>query len=158
VSKRQCKGTNKAGEPCGAAPLVGSDHCLAHDEEARGSTGFGGPQPGSGRPRIPRKTELAIAAIYERIAEPIQVLFDACEAVKDSGSPDWATRRAAAVDLLSWGIGRPPQSMALTGADGGPIQLAPAVMDEARLQLVYSALDEGQPIELPVAVNGNGRH
>lgn len=56
----RCSGTTKKGKPCGARPLNGTDRCLAHsDEETRESVGFGGAQPGAGRPRVPTPVEIA---------------------------------------------------------------------------------------------------
>src|SRR5215218_7398656 len=52
--KRSCEGTTKTGEECHAAPLADSAYCLAHsDEEVREKDGFGGSQPGAGRPPLP---------------------------------------------------------------------------------------------------------
>ncbi len=57
---RKCAGTTKKGKPCGASPLKDTTFCLAHsDEEVRDSMGFGGAQPGAGRPRVSKPAEVA---------------------------------------------------------------------------------------------------
>lgn len=54
---RQCKGTNRAGEPCKAPPLKDSDYCSAHSPELpTGVQKFGSPEQGA-EPR--RKGSLA---------------------------------------------------------------------------------------------------
>lgn len=68
MSKRSCTGKTKKGKRCKAAPLKDKDCCLAHaDQETRESTGFGGSQPGAGRPRLPRPSEVAQQLIERNI-------------------------------------------------------------------------------------------
>src|SRR3954447_15987928 len=58
MAENRCTGTTKKGTPCKAPPLRDQDTCLAHaPEETRESAGFGGPQDGAGRPRLPRPHE-----------------------------------------------------------------------------------------------------
>ena len=140
ATKRKCTGKTKAGKPCQAAPLKGLDVCLAHaDQETRESMGFGGPQEGAGRPRIPRVSELLIAQVEERAEEVAEVLWDALEATagivirigdgKDrlETGPDHKVRIAAARELLDRTAGKARQSIELTGDAGGPVR----VTDEA---------------------------
>lgn len=68
MSRRTCTAKTLKGTPCKAAPLKDKDCCLAHaDHETRGSTGFGGPQPNSGRPRLPRPSEVAQQLIERNV-------------------------------------------------------------------------------------------
>lgn len=75
--RRRCKGKTKAGKRCSRAPLTDQDYCIAHAQrKEKDSRGFGGAQPGSGRPRKPTVTALlqeraagradVIDALYER--------------------------------------------------------------------------------------------
>jgi hypothetical protein len=66
VARRQCKGTNRFGEPCGAAPLTDRDYCSAHDPVLPVSTRFqGGAKPGGGRPPKPRVTDIMRQRVEE---------------------------------------------------------------------------------------------
>ena len=75
--KRQCKATTKAGKRCKAKPQSDREVCLAHDEERRASTGFGGSENGrlGGRPRSPK----AIDVLRERIERDIDKWLDPLE-------------------------------------------------------------------------------
>lgn len=79
---RCCKGTNKAGAPCGSRPLRGKDFCFAHDEESKASGRFGGPEHGKlgGRPRRPREIELIQQVAEEKKAQLRAVYVDGLEA------------------------------------------------------------------------------
>ena len=83
MGKRQCKGTNKQGQPCGAHPIGDGDLCISHsDRETQDRLGFGGPQEGSGRPRRPREIEL-IQEVAEEMREQIrQVWRDGIQATR----------------------------------------------------------------------------
>lgn len=71
MSDRACAGTNSAGDPCGAAPLKGKDHCAAHDPEAPASSRFGSPAQAreagrlGGRPALPKPSDIARRLIEE---------------------------------------------------------------------------------------------
>ncbi len=136
MSKRQCKGTNKAGEPCRAAPLVDGDYCLAHDEEARALTGFGGSENGSlgGRPRKPHavtilrerveaEIDLWLAPYREAVANAVVVVEYHGEAIV-TDIADLGARIMAAEKVLDRVYGRPTQSTEISGPGGGPISIA----------------------------------
>jgi hypothetical protein len=149
--KRQCKGTNKRGEPCGANPLKTSDYCLAHSEVARASVGFGGSRAGAmgGRPPVPKPTEVARQLVEAHVAAILRPHFKALGLMlnddltmtpldngalvfgesKDgdiviSAVEDLGAQIAAAEKLLDRVYGRPKQSTELTGAGGGPMEMA----------------------------------
>ena len=124
MAKRACTGTTKQGQPCKAAPLHDSDHCLAHtDEQTRLSTGFGA--PGTGRPCNPRAVDVLKERIEAGIDEVLKPLWDALtaeRAVVVGNGPtayvesvkDHPTRIAAVRELLDRGYGRPKQSSEVT--------------------------------------------
>lgn len=74
MAKAKCAGKKKDGTPCKAAPIHGTKFCIGHtDKETQRKIGFGGPQPGSGRPARPRATELqraVVEAAAEKLLEP----------------------------------------------------------------------------------------
>jgi hypothetical protein len=148
MTARRCQGNNKAGRPCGSPPLRGGDFCLAHDEVSRDSVRFGGPQPGSGRPRVPRSTALqrelverhAVAVVRPYVRAlgldidedgnvtqlargAIVVGRDKEGGVHASTIEDLGAQIAAAEALLNRVHGKPRQALEHTGADGGPIEL-----------------------------------
>ena len=146
MAKRQCKGKTKKGTPCKAAPLKDSDFCLAHaDEETRESTGFGGSQPGAGRPRQPRAIEVIRERIEQDIEQVVGPLFEALEAergvVVGAGEnatlemvADWSVRLSAIRELLDRGYGKPRQTIAHTGVEDGPpigVELSSDLADAA---------------------------
>jgi hypothetical protein len=135
AKRRRCKGTTKVGKPCRVAPLKGGDHCLAHsDEKTRDSARFGGPQPGSGRPRAPH----AVEALRQRIEDSIEAWIAPYEeAVKNavlhathegkvhvSDVPDLGARIKAAEAAFDRAYGRPRQVQEIVGAEGGPIRVS----------------------------------
>lgn len=52
--KPRCRGTNKAGEPCGCPPRKGTDYCSAHSPVSPGSARFGSPEQAAPRRRPKR--------------------------------------------------------------------------------------------------------
>jgi hypothetical protein len=129
-----CTATTRKGQPCKAHPVLGTDKCMAHqDDETKESQGFGGAQEGAGRPRRPRATEVLLQRIEEDIDMVIGPMFDALVAdrglalnVRGGGMeigyiPDHETRLRAARDLLDRAYGRPRQALEVTGEDGGPV-------------------------------------
>jgi hypothetical protein len=143
--KSRCADTNaKTGNPCRAWPLRGTDRCLAHtDQVSRGSTRFGGPQPGGGRPRKPRVVDVLREQVEDRAEEVLAPLWDGLTAeraiVVGSGesaelqaAPDMPTRLAAARELLDRAYGRPMQATEVSGPDGGPVQILDALSPDGR--------------------------
>lgn len=66
-TRRNCAATNKAGNPCRAAPLKGQDHCLAHgnrpDPYRFGSPEWSARAGASDKPRVPNVMEAARALV-----------------------------------------------------------------------------------------------
>jgi hypothetical protein len=149
--RRACKGTTKKGKPCGAPPMKDSDLCLSHDRKAKEERGFGGPQAGSGRPRLPTPTEVARDLVEQNIAIILRphfrtlgfdvetgkngvVLVPLAEGgaklygesregvINASPYEDLGAQIAAADKLLDRIYGRPKQATELTGPGGGPIE------------------------------------
>lgn len=136
-SKRKCKGTTKAGQPCPTIPLnpgtivegyvMSGDYCRGHEPslvEAKLNIpkGMGGPQPGSGRPRKPRAVDVLKDWMEAHIDEVLAPLLDGLSAEKSvvvgngKGAhletvPDRALRIQAARELLDRGYGRPKQTV-----------------------------------------------
>lgn len=110
TSRRQCQAHNRAGEPCGAAPLTGSEYCRAHDPTVPEETRFGSPvQAGragaSEKPRTPGVME----QLRQRVEEHAdQILAPYFAALADG--EDVETRMKAAERLLDRVFGRPTQS------------------------------------------------
>lgn len=129
-----CSGVNKAGEPCGAHPLHGTERCLAHTPGASETVGFGGPQEGSGRPKTISIREAMRGRIEAEIDRWISPLEDALTAMTpgytDSdgdyheGVPDHRIRLQAAREIREFVEGRPRQMVEHSGPDGGPITIA----------------------------------
>lgn len=119
---RQCKATTKAGKRCKVPAQKDREVCLAHDQERRGSKGFGGPQPGSGRPKMPRVIdrlrEMAeedvdrfVRPILEGlVAEKAHVVGDGQHARLEFTS-DIPTRLKAAAMALDRIYGKPAQAL-----------------------------------------------
>lgn len=86
----------------------------------KGLTPFKPGQSGNpnGRPKIAAEVkELALQACPGAIKRLIQIVEDDDE--------DMRVRIIALKELLDRGLGKPSQSVELTGAEGGPVQVAP---------------------------------
>lgn len=160
--KRACKGTTKAGKPCKNAPLKDNDHCIGHlSAKEKEALGFGGPQPGSGRPRMPKPTELArqlleqhievvFAPHFKTLGYDIEIKGGEMKLIasefggakvygesKDgyievSDYDDLGAMIAAAEKLLDRVYGRPKQTTELTGEGGGPIETRELIPTDAK--------------------------
>jgi hypothetical protein len=152
-ARKRCKAKTRAGNPCRAWPLEGGKLCLAHDVKARDSVRFSGAQPGAGRPAKVKASDLQRQLVeqnilvlwephfatlgyrivfgpegpeLERLAEGGAMLHGTSQRTGEivmSEYPDVGARQAAAERLLNRVLGTPRQSMAVSGADGGPILL-----------------------------------
>jgi nickel-dependent lactate racemase len=161
---RSCKGTTQKGNPCKTAPLKDSDYCLAHgDQETRDLVGFGGSQPGAGRPAKPKPSEIARELVEEHIEATLRPHFNALgyEIVLDengahltekanggaklygeskdgyinvSEHDDLRAMIAASEKLLDRVYGRPKQVSEVSGPDGAPVQVA-STFDLSKLSL-----------------------
>lgn len=136
MSARKCKGTNKTGKPCEANPRHDTGYCNAHSpKEVQESSGFGGSQPGAGRPPTPRAVDVLRERIERDIDRVLDPLWDALDAkrglalaVKGGGMeigyvPDHETRIKAARELLDRAYGRPKQQTEISGPDGEPLRV-----------------------------------
>ena len=124
---RICSSITGSGQQCRAAPLQGSDRCLAHsDQKTRDSTGFGGAQPGAGRPTAPRATDVLKERVEAELDRWLAPFEDALGAVSSSGEPDHRTRMSAASQVLDRVYGKPvskDDAMRIRGptVDGEPL-------------------------------------
>ena len=153
TTKRRCKAKTKAGKPCKAAPQKDGDYCLAHTRNDEVSRGFGGPQPGSGRPRNPRPTEVMRRLVEQHVevvlaphfrtlgyklerdeAGELTIVPDPEGGAKIYGESkegdinmtaydDLGAHIAAAEKLLDRIYGRPRQTTEISGPGGGKIDL-----------------------------------
>lgn len=131
---KKCSAITKAGKRCKARPLKESEFCLAHDEKARETAGFGGAQEGAGRPAKPKAVDVLREKVEAEIEEWLRPLEDARSAtrgiaisLKGGGMelvdvPDHGMRVTAVKEVLDRVYGKPKQATEITGADGGPIQ------------------------------------
>lgn len=151
MGKRACKGTTKAGKPCKANPRTDTGLCNAHSpKEVQERSGFGGSQPGAGRPPLPKPTELARQLVERNVIPILRPHFAALGVTlnddgtctydpnagakvlhKESGEggttyattiDDLGAQIAAAERLLDRVYGKPRQATEITGPDGGPVQ------------------------------------
>jgi len=137
-AKRRCKGTNKAGGPCGVVPQKGKDWCRAHDPDLSGKDRFGSPEQAAtanpaGRPRTPKVIELLsqraeaeadriVGTLLEQLgAERAVVVGNGPLAYVDS-VPDAPARLRAVAEILDRVAGKPRQTTELSGPDGAPIR------------------------------------
>lgn len=134
MPKRQCKGKTKAGKRCRNPVVAASGYCLAHDPENRGENRrFGGRQPGAGRPRTARPSEVMREWVEEHVQELLDPYVRGLRAtivvktgVDDEGEPEFSAqpdiefRQKSAERLLDRAYGRPAQAVELTGSDNGP--------------------------------------
>lgn len=140
MAKRSCRGTTKAGKPCKSFPLRDSDYCLSHSEaKVRESVGFVADNGKAGRPRKPRAVDVMRERVEAKIDEVLAPYFDTLEKamlhatsdgeVKLSEHPDLGARVAAAEKLLDRVYGKPMQTTALTGSDGGAVRVEDVFLD-----------------------------
>lgn len=132
MAKRRCKGETANGD-CRTYAIQGSDFCIAHSpKEVQEKAGFGGPQPGAGRPKNPRAVDVLRQKLEEDVDRVLEPLWEALAAdthtMVGSGEdayaeilPDHKTRIVAVREILDRAYGRPKQATEVTGADGGPV-------------------------------------
>lgn len=140
MSPKRCKAKTKKGKRCRSTSLIGA-YCFAHQpKEVRDKQGFGGAQPGAGRPRLPRPHERMrekIEAELDAIVAPyFETIKEAVMFVKYEGelivtdTPDLGARIAAAERLLDRVYGKPAQAVELTGAAGGAVAVEVMAVDD----------------------------
>ncbi len=133
---RRCSAQTKAGKRCSRSSVDGERVCVAHlPRKARESKGFGGPQPGSGRPRKPRVVE-ALREEVERRSAWIVARY-----VELAGSDDDAVSLRALESLLDRVYGKPRQVTEVAGAGGGPLQVE-ELLDRKALAKLDGLVDQ----------------
>jgi len=148
----RCHAITKKGTACKAPPLEGEDHCISHaPKEKQASVGFGGAQPGSGRPSAPRAVDVLRERIERDIDRVLDPLWDALAADKGvvislgggettvEHVTDHAIRIAAARELLDRAYGKPKQAVDVTTGDE-PLSSSPLVVLDPELREQARAL------------------
>lgn len=123
--------------------------------------GFGGSQPGAGKPKRPTVTAVLRERVEAKVEEIVDVIFDGLGAEKPvvvgngpSASmemvPDYAVRLRAAADALDRVYGKPKQTTEIAGPGGQPIEIAPPrnpqrARDVSRILADAGALPPPQP-------------
>lgn len=162
ATKPRCTGKTKKGTRCKAAPLKGTDHCLAHsDAKIRESVGFVPDNGKAGRKPLPKPTDIARKLIEENelalqrpywrtlgydvvIGENGPELVALQEGgaklhgesrdgdIKVSDAEDLGAMITAAEKLQDRVYGRPKQVAEISGPEGGPVELNLPVDAQAR--------------------------
>jgi len=107
--KRQCNGTNNAGQPCRMTPIKGGTVCRVH---------------GGSAPQVKRKAEERIAEARARFLDLLDPSFAVYKQALAQGQlPDGQLRVAldAARDAFDRTLGKAVQRSEVTGADGAPL-------------------------------------
>lgn len=94
TDRPRCHATNRRGAPCGAPVVTGTTPpaCMSHaPRDLQESKGFGGSQPGAGRPRMPSPTEVARRIIEDHVVHVLRPYF-----------------RSIGLDLIAQGPGERP--------------------------------------------------
>jgi hypothetical protein len=155
---RKCRGTNKRNEPCRAGPLKGGDHCAAHDPNRPDADRFGSSVQAaragaSDKPRVPKLTEVLTRRVEAEAEAIVGALFEGLDATSGMAIrvgrgvdeivdvPDYGTRLRAAQLIFDRMLGRPKQQTEITGAEGGPLEVATLIRpDPERAQQVGKML------------------
>ncbi len=75
IARKRCKAKTAAGKRCKAWPLQGGELCLAHDVKARELARFSGAQPGAGRPKLPKPSDLQRHLLEQHITDILAPLY-----------------------------------------------------------------------------------
>ena len=138
-----CTATTKSGEPCKATAKNGLDVCNAHaPEEVKERLGFGGSQPGAGRPRNPSKVEVLREKLEAEWDEWFGVLTEARNATRHvvvgngptahvEEIPDLPTRLAAFREIMDRAHGKPKQTAEVSGNVGVTLADLAGLVDDA---------------------------
>ena len=107
---RHCEGTNRAGQPCRAAPLRDGQWCSAHEPKLPAAIRFGSSEQAAGAATgVDRRTPSVTEQMRERVeAEAEAILAPYFEALAEG--QDIEQRMRAAERLLDRVFGRPKQS------------------------------------------------
>ena len=147
----------RKGETCGKETWRGTNACWGHQpKEVKEEVGFGGAQEGSGRPRIPRPSELIIQKLEQRAEELadkiLQIAIEGSKTVVVPGGRDdpgfteevedqQLQLRATqyAIDHL---IGKAVQRNELVGG-GEPVQIDLTPSDEKARKIAQAIKESG---------------
>lgn len=148
MAKRRCTAKTKQGKRCRNGPVARHEQCIAHlPRTVKDSLGFGGPQEGSGPPRLPRPHE----ELRRRIEQDIDRWLAPLEAALSTSKPvvmwDQAEGRHR-IELVSdpeLGMkamklafdrvyGRPRQQVELTGEDGGAVRISEETFADPKIR------------------------
>ncbi len=147
--RRQCRGTNKKGQPCGRPPLTNSEWCGAHDPSIPASVRFGSPEQvrtiaveaGKRSGEVRRKLSLLESLrreLDERQAEVFtphwvairqatSKVAEALERGEDVPREDLELAMRAVDRLVDRAIGKPMQALEVSGPAGGPVEVRESV-------------------------------
>lgn len=171
--KRRCIAKNKAGGPCSAPPLVGKEHCLAHDPTLSDSERFGSRAQAkeaaklAGRPPKPRVVDVLRERFEAEADEWLGELKAALGATmphmigtgRDAHIvevPDHRTRLKAIEIAFDRVYGKPKQATELSGPQGGPVEVQ-ALPDAPEWHgQVAEVLAQVGAVKPPALLNGNG--
>lgn len=159
AEKRACSGTTKAGKPCKAPPLRGTDCCLAHSPaETRESVGFIPDNGFGGRKPIGKPDTMARALVSENILivqRPYWLALGFDVDIDENGRPyvfkrkeggaklsatfegvvnlsnidDLGAMIAAAEKLQDRAFGKPKQVSEVSGPNGEPVRMESGAED-----------------------------
>lgn len=117
MSYRHCHAVNRAGDPCRAAPLTGSQWCSAHDPQLPAASRFGSTvQASEAATGVQRRTPSVAEKLRQRVeAEADAVLAPFFQAL--GAGADVELRMRAASALLDRVYGRPRQATELVAAE-----------------------------------------
>ena len=110
MSDRHCEATNRAGQPCRAAPLRDGQWCSAHEPKLPAAIRFGSSEQAAGAATgVDRRNPSVTERMRERVeAEAEAILAPYFEAL--AAEEDLEQRMRAAERLLDRVYGRPKQS------------------------------------------------
>ena len=94
----KCAGKNKRGEPCGMAPLTGSEWCFAHDP-ARGRDRAKARKKGGHNRRTPKVSQIDAEQVCLRTVEAVQELLEG--AVADTLGQENSAQRSRTLGYLA---------------------------------------------------------
>lgn len=172
VTDRRCQATNRAGDPCRAAPLRDSQWCGAHDPQRPAATRFGSrEQAAEAATGVQRRTPSLTEKLRERVEQESDRIIDPYFEALDAGE-NAELRMRAAERLLDRVYGRPRAAeleQATRFAEQTAAQIGEVMTDFARrlghsLDAPEVRAAAGAALRLaadrdaePAAANGSGR-
>lgn len=154
LNRPRCSSLTRKGQPCKAHPVLGTDKCMAHqDEEAKQSMGFGGAQEGAGRPPKPSAADFLREWFQEHEGEILDAMTNALRAeravVVGNGPkariemvPDNGEQMRAVREAFDRYFGRPRQEVEISASEGtgmGAVIITDPELQEAARELLHRA-------------------